>query len=101
MEIVDQIKQTFIDEAEELLSELEGLLLDLENNPDDKSNLDAVFRVMHTIKGSSGMVGEDKIYKFAHMVEDVFDKIRNGELSFTSETANLALESRDIIFSPS
>ena len=51
LEIVDQIKQTFIDEAEELLSELEGLLLDLENNPDDKSNLDAVFRVMHTIKG--------------------------------------------------
>lgn len=99
MEIVDQIKQTFIDEAEELLSELEGLLLDLENNPDDKSNLDAVFRVMHTIKGSSGMVGEDKIYKFAHMVEDVFDKIRNGEMSFSSETANLALESRDIIFS--
>ena len=99
MEIVDQIKQTFMDEAEELLSELEGLLLDLENNPDDKSNLDAVFRVMHTIKGSAGMVGEDKIYKFAHMVEDVFDKIRNGEMSFTSETANLALESRDIIFS--
>ena len=97
MEIVDQIKQTFIDEAEELLSELEGLLLDLESNPDDKSNLDAVFRVMHTIKGSAGMVGEDKIYKFAHMVEDVFDKIRNGEMSFTSETANLALESRDII----
>ena len=99
MEIADQIKQTFIDETEELLSELEGLLLDLENNPDDKSNLDAVFRVMHTIKGSAGMVGEDKIYKFAHMVEDVFDKIRNGEMSFTSETANIALESRDIILS--
>ncbi len=88
-----------MDETEELLSELEGLLLDLENNPDDKSNLDAVFRVMHTIKGSSGMVGEDKIYKFAHMVEDVFDKIRNGDMSFTSETANIALESRDIILS--
>lgn len=99
MEIADQIKQTFIDESEELLSELEGLLLDLESNPDDKSNLDAVFRVMHTIKGSAGMVGEDKIYKFAHMVEDVFDKIRNGEMLFSSETANLALESRDIILS--
>ncbi len=88
-----------MDETDELLSELEGLLLDLESNPDDKSNLDAVFRVMHTIKGSAGMVGEDKIYKFAHMVEDVFDKIRNGEMSFSSETANLALESRDIILS--
>ncbi len=99
LEIADQIKQTFVDESEELLSELEGLLLDLESNPDDKSNLDAVFRVMHTIKGSAGMVGADKIYKFAHMVEDVFDRIRTGEMSFSSETANLALESRDIIFS--
>ncbi len=78
MEIADQIKQTFIDETEELLSELEGLLLDLENNPDDKSNLDAVFRVMHTIKGSAGMVGEDKIYKFAHMVEDVLINQKRG-----------------------
>jgi two-component system chemotaxis sensor kinase CheA len=99
LEIIDQIKQTFIDEAEELLSELEGLLLDLETNPEDKSQLDAVFRVMHTIKGSAGMVGEDKIYQFAHMVEDVFDSIRNGVMSFSSDVANLALESRDIILS--
>ncbi len=99
LEIVDQIKQTFIDETEDLLSELEGMLLDLESNPENKSHLDAVFRLMHTIKGSSGMVGEDKIYKFAHKVEDVFDSVRKGEIPFNSELANIALEARDIILS--
>ena len=70
------------------MSELEGMLLDLESNPENKSHLDAVFRLMHTIKGSSGMVGEDKIYKFAHKVEDVFDSVRKGEIPFNSELAN-------------
>ena len=99
MDIADQIKQTFIDETEELLGDLEGMLLDLETDPENSGYLDAVFRLMHTIKGSSGMVGEDRIYKFAHMVEDVFDTIRKGKLQFNSEIANMALESRDIILS--
>jgi len=99
LDIADQIKQTFIDETEELLGDLEGMLLDLETDPENSGYLDAVFRLMHTIKGSSGMVGEDRIYKFAHMVEDVFDTIRKGKLQFNSEIANMALESRDIILS--
>ena len=99
MDIAEQIKQTFIDETEELLSDLEGMLLDLETDPENSSHLDSVFRLMHTIKGSSGMVGEDAIYKFSHMVEDVFDSIRKGELQFGSEIADMALTSRDIILS--
>ncbi len=99
MEIADQIKQTFIDETEELLGDLEGMLLDLESDPENSAHLDAVFRLMHTIKGSSGMVGEEKIYKFSHMVEDVFDLIRKGKLGFNQDIANIALESRDIILS--
>ncbi len=89
MDIADQIKQTFIDETEELLGDLEGMLLDLETDPENSGYLDAVFRLMHTIKGSSGMVGEDRIYKFAHMVEDVFDSIRKGKLQFNQASLPL------------
>ena len=97
MDIADQIKQTFVEETEELLSDLEGMLLDLETDPENSSHLDSVFRLMHTIKGSSGMVGEDRIYRFSHMVEDVFDSIRRGELQYSRDVADMALESRDII----
>ena len=97
MNLADEIKQTFIEESEELLSSLEDLLLDLEDEPGNKEKLDAVFRVMHTIKGSAGMVGETEIESFAHKVEDMFDRIRKGNLEFDKGVAGISLESRDII----
>ncbi len=97
MNLAEEIKQTFIEESEELLSSLEDLLLDLEDDPRDKEKLDAVFRVMHTVKGSAGMVGESKIESFAHLVEDMFDKIRKGNVDFDHTIAGISLESRDIL----
>ncbi|MBI9101493.1 MAG: chemotaxis protein CheA [Spirochaetales bacterium] len=97
MNLADEIKQSFIEESEELLSSLEDLLLDLEDDPSDKEKLDAVFRVMHTIKGSAGMVGETEIESFAHSAEDMFDRIRKGVLEFDKNVAGISLEARDII----
>lgn len=93
----DTIISAFIDESGELLNQLEGLLLDLEDDPTNRENLDAVFRVMHTIKGSAGMVGFEVINQFTHQIEDAFDKIRKGESDFTEKAADLTLQSRDII----
>ena len=97
MNLADEIKQAFFEESGELLASLENLLLDLEDNSENKENLDAVFRVMHTIKGSAGMVGEVEIESFAHKVEDMLDQVRKGVLKFDSTTAQISLDSRDIL----
>jgi len=91
------IINAFLEEAGELLSSLEGLILDLEEDPNNRDVLDALFRVIHTVKSSSGMAGFDSIYQFVHQIEDPFDDIRNGKKSFTAEVANLTLEARDIV----
>ncbi|MBF0409712.1 MAG: Hpt domain-containing protein [Candidatus Riflebacteria bacterium] len=65
-------------DAAELLAELDDSLLQLEKTPDDKSLVDKIFRALHTIKGTSSMVGLDDISSFTHQLETEFDKIRRG-----------------------
>ena len=95
--MLDQINEVFFEEANELLESLEGYLLSLEENPTDKEIISAVFRIMHTIKGSSGMFGFDAISSFTHEVESAFDAIRNGVAPVTPEVIKLTLQSRDHI----
>ncbi len=94
---MDQFKQVFIEEAEELLGTLEDHLLTLEKSPHDKEIVDAVFRVMHTIKGSAAMFDFKGIVDFTHVVESVLDKVRNGELEVGPTLIDLTLKSRDHI----
>ena len=95
--MLDQINEVFFEEANELLESLEGYLLSLEENPTDKEIISAVFRIMHTIKGSSGMFGFDAISSFTHEVESAFDTVRNGTAPVTPELIKLTLQSRDHI----
>lgn len=95
--MLDQINEVFFEEARELLESLEGHLLSLEENPDNKEIISAVFRIMHTIKGSSGMFGFDSISKFTHEVENTFDAVRNGAAQVTPDLIRLTLRSRDHI----
>lgn len=95
--MLDQINEVFFEEANELLESLEGYLLSLEENPSDKEIISAVFRIMHTIKGSSGMFGFDAISSFTHEVESAFDTVRNGTAPVTPELIKLTLRSRDHI----
>lgn len=97
--MLDQINEVFFEEAKELLESLEGHLLSLEENPDNKDIISAVFRIMHTIKGSAGMFGFDAISKFTHEVENTFDAVRNGVAPVTPELISLTLRSRDHILS--
>lgn len=90
-------RQIFKEEAYDLLGELEGALLELEQTPDDMDVVNQIFRALHTIKGSGSMFGFEEIAEFTHEVESVFDMVRNGDLSVSQTLCNLALKSRDYI----
>jgi len=90
---LDQAKQTFIIEAHELLDAMEESLL----APDSSESVNAMFRAVHTIKGSAGLFGLDPIVRFAHTVESVMDRVRAGSLSFDPSLVNLVLGCHDHI----
>ena len=94
---MDKLQQTFLEEARELLSDLEDSLLALEHEPENSELIGKIFRAMHTIKGSSAMFGFDKIASFTHQIETVFDLVRDGKMSVTPELISLTLASRDHI----
>ncbi len=89
--------QAFVEEAHELLAELESSLLELEETPEDMDLVGRVFRAMHTIKGSGAMFGFDEIAAFTHEMETVYDKVREGHLPITTELINLTLRAKDQI----
>ena len=74
---MDELKQVFLQESFEQLDALESLLLELENRPDDETTLNGIFRAAHTIKGAAGMVECAAVESFAHVVENVLDRLRS------------------------
>ena len=94
---MDAQRETFKEEAYELLAELETSLLELEEHPDDIEQIGRVFRAMHTIKGSGAMFGFDNIAAFTHNIESVFDLVREGKINVTKELVDLTLSARDHI----
>jgi two-component system chemotaxis sensor kinase CheA len=95
--MIDAHRQAFKEEANELLSELESSLLELEEVPNDHELIAKVFRALHTIKGSSGMFGYDDITMFTHDIENVYDHIRKGEIAISKHIIDLTLLARDQI----
>lgn len=91
------LEDTFREEADELLVDLEAAMLELEETPDDSDCVDRAFRAMHTIKGSGAMFGFDKLAEFTHHLENAFDLVRNGELTVTRDLINIGLDSGDHI----
>jgi len=91
------IEDTFREEADELLIDLEAAMLELEEQPDDSDCVDRAFRAMHTIKGSGSMFGFEKLAGFTHHLENAFDLVRNGELKITKELISISLDSGDHI----
>lgn len=88
---------TFRQEAQELIEQLEASLLDLEQSPGDRELVDSAFRALHTLKGSGAMFGFEAMSAFAHHLENAFDKVRKGELEASSPLVALALEAEDLI----
>ncbi|SEI76313.1 two-component system, chemotaxis family, sensor kinase CheA [Allopseudospirillum japonicum] len=81
----DEARQTFADEVDELLQQMEEALLVLESAPQDQETLNSVFRAMHTIKGSAGLFGFDEVVHFTHTVEAELDRVRSGQRQVDSD----------------
>ncbi|HNY16702.1 MAG TPA: chemotaxis protein CheA [Treponemataceae bacterium] len=96
-DVNQQFITTFKEESFELLGSLEDNLLELETNPSNKELLSAVFRVMHTIKGSAAMFGLTHISRFAHEVESVLAALRDGAIPLTKDLIGNVLIARDHI----
>jgi two-component system, chemotaxis family, sensor kinase CheA len=94
---MDQHRETYKEEARELLADLEVSLLELEENPEDKELVGRIFRAMHTIKGSGAMFGFDDIAAFTHEIETVFDQVRDGKIAVNKKLIDLTLQARDYI----
>jgi two-component system, chemotaxis family, sensor kinase CheA len=92
---MEQFKKKFLEEANDLINSLEEVLLKLEENPNDKTIIEEVFRVMHSLKGGSSMFGFNKMDAFTHELETVYDLIRNDSLSVNREILDITLESVD------
>lgn len=89
--------EVFVQEARDLLERLEQLLLDLEADPGDAGLIDAVFRALHTLKGSGAMFGFDRLAGFVHGFESAFDQVRKGAAPVRRELIAVSLEARDHI----
>jgi len=89
------LKQAFLQEAQELLEQLEQTLLDLSNTPNDAALVDTAFRALHTIKGSGSMFGFEAAAAFIHHVETAFDLVRTGQVKMSRELITVTLAARD------
>ena len=87
--------QAFFEEATDLLSDLEGHLLRLEETPDDLELLSAIFRCAHSIKGGSATFGFADIAHFTHGLETLLDKVRNGQIAVNPALTSVLLASLD------
>lgn len=92
---MDEAVQTFIDEARELLEAMETALLTMSGHAPDPEAVGAVFRAAHTIKGSAGLFGFDRIVAFTHVVESVLDRVRDGSLALDDDLVALLLGCAD------
>jgi two-component system chemotaxis sensor kinase CheA len=93
----DIFKQSFREEAREILVDLESALLELNDNRGDQELVGRVFRGLHTIKGSGAMFGFESMAAFTHNLETAFDEVRNGRLPIGSELIDLTLSALDQI----
>ncbi|MHB8338057.1 MAG: chemotaxis protein CheA, partial [Ignavibacteriaceae bacterium] len=92
-----EIVDSFIIESKEILEKLDINLIELENKPSDSNLLNDVFRSFHTIKGTSGFLGLDRLTQVTHRCEDILNKLRKGEAVLTKELMDGILVSFDKI----
>ena len=92
---LDNFKKKFIEEAVDLIDDLEKTVLELEENTGDMDIVQRIFRIMHTLKGNSSMFGFEQIDRFTHHMETIYDQVRSGEREVTQATLDATLRSVD------
>ncbi|CAG8998367.1 MAG: hypothetical protein CENE_00313 [Candidatus Celerinatantimonas neptuna] len=96
-DVDEEILQDFLIEASEILEQLSEQLVQLENSPDDRDLLNAIFRGFHTVKGGAGFLSLNELVDACHGAENVFDTLRNGGRSVSPELMDVILEALDAI----
>lgn len=97
MDDMQEILEDFLVEAFELIEQIDHDLVELEANPEDLELLNSIFRVAHTVKGSSSFLNFDILTKLTHHMEDVLNKARHGDLKITPDIMDVVLESVDMM----
>jgi two-component system chemotaxis sensor kinase CheA len=92
-ELLDQ----FISESRDLLDGASGMLLELERSPNDAALVNEVFRMVHTMKGNSGLFEFPEMTKVLHAGEDLLDAVRDGRVAYSHDIADKLLEAIDFV----
>ena len=87
--------ELFCEDADEQLTFMENALITMQEQGADEENIGALFRAMHTIKGTAGMFGFDAIVSFAHVAENLLSEVRDDKITLTSEMIELFLKAKD------
>jgi len=82
---MEELLSDFLLEAGEMLSDVDSKLMDLEKRPNDSNLLNEIFRGFHTIKGGAGFLNATELVTLCHLTENLFDKLRNRELTLNAE----------------
>ena len=93
----EDILQDFLVEAGEILEQLSEQLVELEQSPDDKDLLNAIFRGFHTVKGGAGFLQLDAMVECCHVTENLFDNLRNGKAEVTATLMDIVLQALDTV----
>lgn len=94
---MEDLMQDFLLESTELLSDVDNKLCELEKRPNDKALLNDIFRGFHTIKGGAGFLNVSAMVTICHRTENLFDKLRNGELPLSSELMDVILDATGVV----
>lgn len=97
MDDLQELMEDFLVEAFEMIEQLDQDLVELESNPEDLELLNKIFRVAHTIKGSSSFLNFDILTRLTHNMEDVLNKARRDELKITPDVMDVVLRSIDLM----
>jgi two-component system chemotaxis sensor kinase CheA len=88
---MEDLLQDFLQEAHDLLSDVDNKLVDLEKMPDDRGLLNDIFRGFHTVKGGAGFLNAAELVTLCHLTENLFDRLRNGELELNPELMDVIM----------
>lgn len=94
---ISSARDILVQEARELLANMEAALLEIETEGQSAERVNAIFRAAHTIKGSAGLFGLDMIVGFTHVMESVLDKVRGGFISIDADLLAVLLRCGDYL----
>ncbi len=90
-----ELQETFLIEAQEMLADTEAAFLKIESSPNDRAELDKIFRLIHTIKGSAHVAGFAELGQFAHVFETLLGALRENKISVSNRIVDVLLEAND------